>query len=454
MQRPRQPVTAPTVDTSAPAAVDSPSGFWPLGFFERAKILNHSVGRFATIKSRDRHERHAGLAENTTDAQRAIIQQSLNAVTDPMSLFVGMFANAPIGCTVLKSDGHVLISNSAAQRLLGDALPSGCNAFTNRVTVQYGIADAAKRALNGETVTLPAFWREPADQPNPSLPESRRTAMSVTAFPIANANHVIEHVAITYRDDTEVMQAQLRLQAESEQLEQHILNRTCELEEANEELEAFTYSVSHDLRAPLRAIDSFAALLTQDRQLQLSDESTGYLGRIRAATTRMSDLINDLLAFSRLGKQALKPKAVAPSELVRQVLEELEPKMRGRALAIHFGNMPECQADPSLLREVFLNLLDNAIKFTGKRTQARIEVGARIEDDQLVWYVADNGVGFDMAHYDRLFGVFSRLHSVEEFEGTGVGLALVQRIVKRHGGAIWAKGDVGKGATFYFTLGQ
>jgi light-regulated signal transduction histidine kinase (bacteriophytochrome) len=241
---------------------------------------------------------------------------------------------------------------------------------------------------------------------------------------------------------------------QSEQLAQHIIGRTAELEEANEELEAFSYSVSHDLRAPLRAIDAFATLLAQDDKSQLSVNAQDSLRRIRNATGRMSDLINDLLSFSQLGKQALTLKTVAPMELVHQVLQELEPKLRDRAVNICVGKLPMAQADAALLREVFLNLVDNAIKFTSKSAHARIEIGTRILDDRLVWYVSDNGVGFDMNHYSRLFDVFSRLHSTDEFEGTGVGLALVQRIVKRHGGEVWAHSEIGNGATFYFTLGH
>ncbi|HYM34785.1 MAG TPA: ATP-binding protein, partial [Steroidobacteraceae bacterium] len=238
------------------------------------------------------------------------------------------------------------------------------------------------------------------------------------------------------------------------QLERHIIGRTAELEEANEELEAFSYSVSHDLRAPVRAIDGFASLLSEDSDSKLSETARECLRRIRAASARMSELINDLLSFARLGRQALEVKTVATTKLVDEVLAELKSFARDRNVDIRIEPLPQCRADPALLREVFLNLLDNAIKFTGKNPNPRIDVGARVQDGQLVWHVADNGVGFDMAHYEQLFGVFSRLHSVEEFEGTGVGLALVNRIIKRHGGEIWAYAERDKGATFYFTLGE
>jgi light-regulated signal transduction histidine kinase (bacteriophytochrome) len=168
----------------------------------------------------------------------------------------------------------------------------------------------------------------------------------------------------------------------------------------------------------------------------------------------MSELINDLLSFAKLGKQALTVRPVQPLQVVDQVLTDLEPKLRDRAIKIHVGKLPDCRADPALLREVYLNLLDNAIKFTATRAHAYIEVGATVQDQRVVFFVTDNGVGFNMDHYDRLFGVFSRLHSMEEFEGTGVGLALVQRIVKRHGGEVWAHSEPNKGASFYFALGD
>jgi two-component system sensor histidine kinase/response regulator len=195
-------------------------------------------------------------------------------------------------------------------------------------------------------------------------------------------------------------------------------------------------------------------LLSEDVESKLSETALDCLRRIRGASSRMSELINDLLSFARLGRQALDLKNVSVAQLVDTVLEELKSCTRDRKIDIRIEPLPPCRADPALLQEVFLNLLDNAIKFTGKNPQPRIDVGTRVQDGQLVWHVADNGVGFDMAHYERLFGVFSRLHSIEEFEGTGVGLALVNRIIKRHGGEIWAYAERDKGATFYFTLGE
>jgi signal transduction histidine kinase len=455
MHLPRLPVSDPDTDS---VPVDSPSGFWPLGATSRASIISHTIDNHSpdtqnldprAVQVRDGNDLHWCTA---SAAKVATLRQQLGTLSDPIGFFISLFANAPVGCSILTADGHVLASNAAAIALFGGEPPPEYNVFTDNQAAEQGIAPAIRRAFLGEIVNLPTFWYDPRELKNVAVSEGRRVAISISISPIPDAKQKINHVALIYRDDTAVVLAQQQLQNQSEQLEQHIIGRTAELEEANEELEAFSYSVSHDLRAPLRAIDGFAAILTQDEHSQLSAHGQDCLRRIRNATARMGDLINDLLSFSRLGKQALTLKTVVPMQLVHQVLQELEPKLRDRAINIRVGKLPIVQADPALLREVFLNLLDNAIKFTGKCEHARIEIGTRVQDDQLVWYVSDNGVGFDMDHYPRLFGVFSRLHSMDEFEGTGVGLALIQRIVKRHGGEVWAHSEIGKGATFCFTL--
>jgi PAS domain S-box-containing protein len=238
----------------------------------------------------------------------------------------------------------------------------------------------------------------------------------------------------------------------NEELEQRVIERTAQLEASNREMEAFSYSVSHDLRAPLRAIDGFSRILLEDWAPQLSPEAARYLRIVRENAQHMGRLIDDLLAFSRLGRQPLAKQSIAPAELVRQALESLRHEQQGRQVEISVGELPICQGDPTLLRQVWINLLSNAFKFTQGRAPARIEVGCVKQDGEQVYFVRDNGVGFDMQYAGKLFGVFQRLHRIEEYGGTGVGLAIVQRIVHRHGGRIWAEAEVDKGATFYFTL--
>jgi PAS domain S-box-containing protein len=238
----------------------------------------------------------------------------------------------------------------------------------------------------------------------------------------------------------------------NEELEQRVLERTAQLQAAVRELEAFSYSVSHDLRAPLRAIDGFSRMLLRDFAAQLPDEGQRRLHVVRESAQHMGQLIDDLLAFSRLGHFAVQRQPVAPGELARLVLAELKHEQADRHIDILIGNLPVCQADPALLKQVFVNLLTNALKFTRPREVAHIEVDWMLVDEKPVYFVRDNGVGFDMQYADKLFGVFQRLHRTEDFEGTGVGLAIVQRIILRHGGRIWAEAVVDQGATFYFTL--
>lgn len=242
-----------------------------------------------------------------------------------------------------------------------------------------------------------------------------------------------------------------RLNAE---LEQRVLERTSQLEAANKELEAFSYSVSHDLRAPLRAVDGFSQALVEDYGEALPDEGRRYLGTIRGETQRMGELIDDLLTFSRLSRASLEKLPIDTDGLVRSLLKDMVTETPGRTIDVHIGPLAPCEGDLALMKQVWINLLSNALKYTGRREQAVIEIGSRREGDSVVYFVKDNGAGFDMRYVSKLFGVFQRLHRAEDYEGTGVGLAIVQRIVHRHGGRVWAEGAVDGGATFYFSLNQ
>ena len=239
-------------------------------------------------------------------------------------------------------------------------------------------------------------------------------------------------------------------------LEAQVAQRTEALEGTNAELESFSYSVSHDLRAPLRAIHGFARILLEDHNAKLDPEAQRLLGVIDQNTRRMGQLIDDLLAFSRLGRQGITAGRVDMKELARTVADEVqrveaEAERKG-SLEIRIDPLPVARGDRALVRQVISNLLQNAVKFSRGRDNARVEVGSRPDGGLTVYFVKDNGAGFDPRYSDKLFGVFQRLHSAEQFEGTGVGLAIVKRIVQRHGGRVWAEGQVDQGATFYFTL--
>ena len=238
----------------------------------------------------------------------------------------------------------------------------------------------------------------------------------------------------------------------NESLEQRVLERTAQLEAANKELDAFSYSVSHDLRSPLRAVDGYAKILEEDYQDRLDAEGCRVLAVVRSEARRMGQLIDDLLAFSRLGRQAMRKTATDMTALARGVFETLLQQSTGRSVDFQLAGLAPAEADEALMRQVWANLIGNAIKYSRGRDPARIEVESRIEGEEAIYLVKDNGAGFDMKYADKLFGVFQRLHRQDEFEGTGVGLALVQRIVHRHGGRVWAEGQVDQGATFYFAL--
>ncbi|MFN6464579.1 MAG: AAA family ATPase [Nostoc sp. DedVER02] len=238
----------------------------------------------------------------------------------------------------------------------------------------------------------------------------------------------------------------------NQSLEVRVKQRTAELEAANKALEAFSYSVSHDLRAPLRAIVGFSRMMQEDYSEQLDAEGNRYLKIVRDNAKRMGELIDDLLNLSRLDRKEMSQRPIFINEMIQKVLSDLAPDLEGREIEFAIADLPNCQADPSLLKQVWINLLSNAIKYTRYKSPACIEVGYEIMNGEGVYFIRDNGAGFDMRYADNLFGVFQRLHREQEFAGTGIGLAIVQRIIQRHSGRIWAEAAIDRGATFYFTL--
>ena len=243
-----------------------------------------------------------------------------------------------------------------------------------------------------------------------------------------------------------------QLRIEKKRLEENVRERTEELKIANRELEAFSYSVSHDLRAPLRAVSSFTQALLSEHVTTLNDEGRRLLQNVNAGAAHMDRLITDLLRLSQLNRQELHRQPVRFGELVERIIDGMAAERSGRDIEFVVADFPTWQVDPGLMQQVFVNLISNAIKFTRDRAKARVEIGYRMNGTTLVCFVKDNGVGFNMKYMNKLFGVFQRLHSADQFEGTGVGLSIVRRIVERHGGTVWVDGAQDQGATFYFSL--
>ncbi|MDZ4286637.1 MAG: PAS domain S-box protein [Prosthecobacter sp.] len=311
-------------------------------------------------------------------------------------------------------------------------------------------ADPATRALLVELLQARGFVRdyETRFRRRNGEPLDAMISMELIDFPGEN-----EPVLIAmFTDFTERKQAEAKINRLNADLEQRVIRRTAELEAANKELEAFSYSVSHDLRAPLRAVDGFSRAVMEDYGPHLPEAGQRYLQTIREGAQRMGLLIDDLLNFSRLSRVSLGKRTLDMGGLVQAALDELSGQRQGRQIDLRIGDLPPCKGDPALLKQVWINLLSNAIKYTQRREAAVIEVGCTAEQGINTYFVRDNGTGFDMRYFGKLFGVFQRLHRAEDYPGTGVGLAIVQRVIHRHGGRVWAEAAPDLGATFYFTL--
>jgi len=266
-------------------------------------------------------------------------------------------------------------------------------------------------------------------------------------------NEIQKHAAALKREVMERKRAEEEIQLLNAELEKRVADRTAELTDAIKELEAFTYSVSHDLRAPLRHIDGFSKILLEDFGPQLDAPAQQYLQRIHQATQHMGGMVDDLLSLARFSRQELNLQITGLNALVEEIVAGLKADTSDRQIDWQLQSLPFVECDPGLVKQVFANLLSNAVKYTRPRECAIIEVGRTTRDSQPVIFVRDNGVGFNLKYADKLFGVFQRLHRPQDFEGTGVGLAIVQRIIHKHGGRIWAEAELNKGATFFFTLG-
>jgi light-regulated signal transduction histidine kinase (bacteriophytochrome) len=300
------------------------------------------------------------------------------------------------------------------------------------------------RALRGEIAEVVALVRNPV---------AGELLIEASGRPLRDNKGAVWGGMVTFRDITQAKAAEQEIRKLNNELEQRVLERTAQLETANRELESFTYSVSHDLRAPLRHIATFAGICLEEFGTTLDPQALRYVQRIEAGARRMTVLTDGLLNLAQTGQRPLRLQLTGLNSIVEEIVSMLKTETEGREVEWKISDLPAVECDPVLVGQIFQNLLSNAIKYSRGRPRAVIEIGHTQENGRHVIFVRDNGAGFNMQYADKLFGVFQRLHSEEEFEGTGVGLATVNRIVQKHGGRIWAEAEPDRGATFYFTLG-
>jgi PAS domain S-box-containing protein len=282
--------------------------------------------------------------------------------------------------------------------------------------------------------------------------DGRRVRVSLSVSPIRNAEGRIIGGSFISRDITRQKEAESELLRLKADLEVRVRERTAELEVANKEMEAFSYSVAHDLRGPLRHIDAYAQVLKSDFPEAITSDMEKFLDRISNSSRNLGRLVDDLLNLAKIGRQDVIRQVTSLNSIVSEIIEELKEDVGDRQIDWRIGTLPDVEADPGLVKQVYANLIGNAVKYSRKRPQAVIEIGVTREGSETVFFVRDNGVGFSMKYAHKLFGVFQRLHRPEDFEGTGIGLASVARIIQKHGGRVWAEAELDKGATFYFTL--
>ena len=405
------------------------------------KTTRIALWNSANIYDNERKILLATIAQGQDITERKQAEESLKETRDYLENLLD-YASAPI--IVWDADFKIVRFNNAFSHLTGyDA----DEVIGKKLDILFP-KESKNRSLTRIRETLKGEHWESVEIPILRKNKETRIALWNSANIYDDEKKQIIATIAQGQDITERKKTELELQKVNQQL----LNRTNELFAVNKELESFSYSVSHDLRAPLRSIDGFSQALIEDYEEKLDDQGKDYIQRVRKATQRMGQLIDDMLRLSRLTRTDLTCEIVDISSLSYSLTEKLQIANPSRTLKIEIQPKMSVKGDKKLLEILMENLLENAWKFTSQVNNASVKIGEFIKDGEQVFFVRDNGAGFDMAYADKLFIPFQRLHSVDEYPGTGIGLALVSRIVHRHGGRIWAEGEVGKGATFYFTL--
>ncbi|MDY6876276.1 MAG: PAS domain S-box protein [Chloroflexota bacterium] len=442
-------------------------------------IFNHTIQNPGTVSSLEFRFRHQdgswrtleGVGKSLVDllddsgAPSLVVNyrdvtervQAVEMLRESENFLSGILNDMFTFIAVLEPDGKIIFTNSTALDIAG---------LTPKDVIGKMLYDAYWLEYSEETrrttkndIEACASGKTVVRQIEIQVAGGQLMWIEFSIHPVYDRNGKVRYLVPEGRDITERKRAEEEIRKLNTELERRVIERTAQLEAANKELEAFSYSVSHDLRAPLRHIDGFLQLFLKREEERLGPTSLRYLHTIAEASDKMSQLIEDLLAFSRTGQAEMQTRRVDLNEIVREIQQELSPGLEQRHITWETGPLPAVEADPVLLRQVWVNLLSNAIKYTAPREEARIEIGAKKPGglkkpgfSEVTIFVRDNGVGFDPQYEHRLFGVFQRLHREEEFKGTGIGLAIVRRIIHRHGGRVWAEGELDRGATFYFTL--
>jgi PAS domain S-box-containing protein len=382
---------------------------------------------------------------------RIIAEQVLNAKADELriseELFKNVFEFASVGKSLTSLDGKVN-ANKAFYQLLGYTKKEMKNINWRKLTYPDDILkndEITKSILRGDKKS--ARWEKRYLKKNGEI-----IWVDISTTLLRDRNGEPIHFITTIIDITEKKRSEEKIIQLNSELEKRVMVRTSQLEEANKELQAFAYSVSHDLRAPLRAIDGFSKFVLEDYSSKLDSEGQRFLGLIRSNTKKMDKLITDILALSRITRSEHKKSKVDMTKMALSMFNEAASPEIQKRMKFVLGELPKSSADPIYIKQVWINLISNAIKFSSQKKKPEIKIDGYVEKGFNVYYIKDNGVGFNPEYSLKLFGVFQRLHKADEFEGTGVGLAIVQRIIHRHGGSVWANGKEGKGATFYFSL--
>ena len=404
----------------------------------------------------ERKQAQERLAEQAEELSRqaAELTRTGEALEEQSRMLQLILESAGEGLIAADRQGRFLIWNDSAKKILGsgpiDLTPDRWAAHYKTYQLD-GVTPCPTeslplvRALKGESLEMELIIARPEWESG--------ALVEFTARPMKDDDGNLCGGVVAFRDVTQRKKDEREIRKRNQELEERVVQRTAQLAAVNQELEAFTYSVSHDLRAPLRHIGGFSKILSEDFGPGMPPEAQSHLKRIEDGVHRMGRLADELLNLARVGRHALKLQVSGLDSIVEEVVSLLQPETQGRAVAWKIEKLPSAECDPILIKQVFQNLLANALKFTRPREQAVIEISHQQENGRTVIVIRDNGVGFNMKYSDKLFGVFQRLHRADDFEGTGIGLATVHRIIHKHGGRVWAEAELDKGATFYFTLG-